>query len=586
PVLGELSGSVGVELGSYDMIDIDAAVNVPLGKTLAVRVAAQVVDREGYLSDGSMDQRTKSGRIRALWEPSQDASLLLNADYAHNGGQGSGAVLLPVQGGNPYRSMTDQPLVYPWAFGTGTLPYTTPGVDRMVDGTTWGLSAEANFNLGPATLTIIPSYREQDQAVVSYSTTFRFAEVLHGEQTTLEARLGNESPVLSWVIGGYYFSGKDDVQVYPSQGNFTSAVFYYDSVEAKAAFAQATLTLAKGVRAIGGIRYTNEKIGLQYQAGAGAFPLVPFVPSGTLQTVPSSTLNKTTYKVGFELDLAEQSMLYGTLSTGFKGGGFNASTACSTGAFRPEDVKAFELGLRNRFFSNTLQVNVEAFHWTYSDQHVGLQQIDRCGLQARSTLNVGKSTIKGVNADIVWRATPADTFNVAVEYANGKYDEFAFLNFGVGNYATATGTRCRATAATAGNFNIDCSGLEIARLPKFSGRASYQHQFDLGNGGTLRAGAAARFASGSWLDVVYGPQGRVPAYQVLDADLTYSPEGGRFSVSLFVQNITNEVVYTGGLAISGAAGLIPVGRQGAGTRYYSATVAPPRMFGIRGRANF
>jgi iron complex outermembrane recepter protein len=586
PVLGEVSGNAGVEVGSFDKIKVEGALNIPLSDTLAVRLAGQVVDRDGYLTDGSLDQRTKSMRVRALWEPTERVSIMLNADYGRNEGQGSGAVLLPVQQGNPYRSMTDRPLVYPWSLAN-MLPYTTPGVDRLTDATTWSVNAELNFDLGPVILTVVPAFREQDQAVVSYTTTQRFSEVLHNEQQSLEVRLANESEGLQWVVGGYYFVSSDDVQVYPSTNGFAGAVLYFDEVEARAVFAQATVPIIENLRGIAGIRYTHEKLGISYQPGTGAYPIPVFVANGPLTRVPSETEQRTTYKLGLEYDLFEDSMLFATYSTGFKGGGFNASTACTTGPFQPEDVTAYELGMRNRFFGNSLQVNLEAFHWTYENQHVGLQGVDPCNnAPARSTLNVGTSTIKGANVDVVWRATANDTFSFAIEKADGVYDDFAFIQSGIGTYAASTGTPCSATSVGAGNFRINCSGLQVTRLAEWSGRVSYEHVFPLSNGGDISARASGRFSSETWLDIHYGPQGRAPSYSVFDADLTYNAPDGRYSVSLFVQNLTDEAVFTGGLAVPGPAGVIPAGSPGAGTRYYSATIEPPRVYGLRADVSF
>ena len=53
-------------------------------------------------------------------------------------------------------------------------------------------------------------------------------------------------------------------------------------------------------------------------------------------------------------------MLYGTVSTGFKTGGYSNTTDCGAIPFKPEDLRAWELGSKNRFFNDTLQVNLEA----------------------------------------------------------------------------------------------------------------------------------------------------------------------------------------------------------------------------------
>jgi iron complex outermembrane receptor protein len=93
------------------------------------------------------------------------------------------------------------------------------------------------------------------------------------------------------------------------------------------------------------------------------------------------------WRAGLELDLAEQSLLYLTVTTGHKSGGFNDTVANPgfdasrrEGAgnprllqavdFKPEQVIAYELGSKNRFAwgERPITLNGSAFYYDYEDQ--------------------------------------------------------------------------------------------------------------------------------------------------------------------------------------------------------------------------
>jgi iron complex outermembrane recepter protein len=576
PKLGEFGGYVGADLGNYQLLKFNGAVNIPLGDTFAVRAAFQTIDRDGYLSDGAADQKTQAVRVRALWAPSDAVSLQGTVEVSHIGGKGSGVGLLPAQG-DPWRTNTQQPLLYPFSFNAATAPYTTPN-DRFIEGDLVNVGAELNWNLGFVTLTVIPAVRLQDQQYVAYSNTFRFYEDLDNQQTTLEARLSNTTDRLKWVAGAYVFEEQSDIFFAPTQNNLNAVVFGQE-IKAWALFGQGTLSVTERFRLIGGLRYTNESTGGAFTQGTGAPPVYAFRPTFAPVMVKDIESNATNWKVGAEFDLTDASMLFLTAATGFKGGGFDQTVACGANPFAPEELTAIEFGSRNRFLDNSLQVNLEVFHWKYEGQQVAAQAIDVCGASTRLTFNVGDATIQGANLDIRWRFTPADTVRFAVEYADGTYDRFAFRQAGgAGAFAPARASRCTATPATGTFFNINCSGQSIPRVPEWSGSASYDHDFELSNGATLTAGLSAQFASERWLDFAYQPNGLAPEYVTYDAELTYAAPGETWSVTGWIENIGEEPVYTTG------SNIVPLSPNGF--NYYTVTIGPPRTYGVRLRANF
>jgi len=66
PVLGETSGYIQSEVGEYDKVGFQGAVNLDAGENTAVRLSANVLNRDGYSEDGTNDADTLSLRAQIL----------------------------------------------------------------------------------------------------------------------------------------------------------------------------------------------------------------------------------------------------------------------------------------------------------------------------------------------------------------------------------------------------------------------------------------------------------------------------------------------------------------------------------------
>lgn len=90
------------------------------------------------------------------------------------------------------------------------------------------------------------------------------------------------------------------------------------------------------------------------------------------------------FRAGVEYDLAPENLLYATLSSGHKAGGFNDSLPDPTNpgefitpTYGPETAYALEIGSKNEFLDRRLRVNAAAFGYLYK------------GLQFQTILSVG-----------------------------------------------------------------------------------------------------------------------------------------------------------------------------------------------------
>jgi len=285
-----------------------------------------------------------------------------------------------------------------------------------------------------------------------------------------------------------------------------------------------------------------------------------------------------TWKSGAEYDLAQHSMAYATVSTGFKSGGFSA-VAGNNNQFKPEQLTSYVAGVRNRFLDNRLQVNLEGFYWKYKDYQASILQPQPNGYTGTVTLNAGAATIYGLDLDVVAKLSSRDTLRFVGEYLHTKFDDFSYDRSTNGLVAGQT-TGCRFVGsphlANGGNVQtLDCSGFPLQRSPKLSGTASYDHVFPLANGGDVDFKGTVSFAASRWIGIEYTANELARPYATVDSDLTYHAPSGHLSFSAFVRNLGNKAYYSN-------ATMQPL----SGGSLLFTSINAPRTYGLRASVNF
>ena len=207
---------------------------------------------------------------------------------------------------------------------------------------------------------------------------------------------------------------------------------------AYSAFGEATYSVTSAFRLTGGLRYTSETKDQTGTALVQTFvvPAGPFAPPTPLPPFAQNfnyTINghlkndNVSGRASVEFDASAHNLLYATYSTGFKSGGFNPDSAPNT--YRPEKLIAYTLGSKNRFLDDKLQLNLEGFYWDYRNhQENVLSSLNANPLAfAPFTRNIGKSTVKGVNVEMLAKLSKQDLFTANVEYLDGKFNDFRYV---------------------------------------------------------------------------------------------------------------------------------------------------------------
>lgn len=424
--------------------------------------------------------------------------------------------------------------------------------------------------------------------------------VYRNNQTSQEFQLLYKSDKLNGLVGYYYLGAKAstgfDVLLFttapaalPGLDAYTrgdvrteTSSFYGDftydftpwlslSLGGRYTWDQRRSTIFKA-NYLGGV--TSEFGGNPTQLGA---PLTNF--TGT------ANFKKFTPRASISVKPIEGQLVYFSYSEGFKGGGFDprgsgASAPISNPAvgrtyqdiynylaFRPEDVKSYEIGWKSALFDRRLTFALDGFYADYSDVQIpGSAAAVVNGVQTfiGITTNAAKARIKGVEFE--GNAALARDFAGAGS-ALTLAGTFGYLDARYRTFIGPTGTDIAAVRVFQNTPHVTTSGTLAVNLPvgegsvATSGTVSYRsltHQFE---------------TASPFLDQ--------PGYTLLDANITYTfGKDGRYSIGVHGKNLTDVRYKTSGyqyinatlagVPILNAAGgyTSTLGKEGIATAFY------------------
>ncbi|HEX8300700.1 TonB-dependent receptor [Sphingomonas sp.] len=288
PQPGELSGYGSVGYGSFNALDLEAAINLPLGPDGAIRVSGKSIKADGYNSDGTNDEKGEGLRVQLLANLTPNLSVRVAADYSHQGGVGPGASINGIirytpgsaatatsianytftpSNFDPYSGLhspqaraLQSTLVIPGAF-INPAPYTYPFLDNDYV----GVNAEIKLDTGIGSFTFIPAYRDARLNIRFNGPGFNGGRVTeHDEQFSAELRLdGKRLGPVEWLLGAYYYDESVDARYTFAQYQVNPYQRYFPKVKSYAGFGRLIFNLSEQFRLVGGARYTMDRKSFQ-----------------------------------------------------------------------------------------------------------------------------------------------------------------------------------------------------------------------------------------------------------------------------------------------------------------------------------
>ena len=124
-------------------------------------------------------------------------------------------------------------------------------------------------------------------------------------------------------------------------------------------------------------------------------------------------------------DASSDVHLYAKYSTGFRAGGANDRSQ-QFNAFGPESVKSYEIGAKMDFFDHRARLNIAGYIMDRKNTQFDFDLYDTSatsptnGSHIEQTQNAGKTRIRGIEADLTVKPTPALTLTASYAYTYWK----------------------------------------------------------------------------------------------------------------------------------------------------------------------
>jgi outer membrane receptor protein involved in Fe transport len=128
-----------------------------------------------------------------------------------------------------------------------------------------------------------------------------------------------------------------------------------------------------------------------------------------------------------DVGFTDETLLYFSYSKGYKGGALNPPIDTTLfpntpESFEPEKINAYEVGTKNTFLDNTMQVNLAAFYYDYGDLQIG-KIVNRTSLNENTD-----ATVYGMEAEVLWAPDEHWMFNSQVSYLNTELDKTSTID--------------------------------------------------------------------------------------------------------------------------------------------------------------
>lgn len=505
PELVAANGYVNATYGKWNRMELEGAFGSELSDTVAFRVAGKRVTSDDTYSHSVSENKDHGeadawgGRAMLRINPNDDFDVLLKV---HAGEDRSETDLLRASAAFAGNTASGQPGVSydallvntcetPGAASCYTMDGRThaeQGVNGRVHESTsstlpsldnkWsGFSTRIDLTLGDYALTSITAYDEMDHR---RNTDFdgHAYEAQHIfyrsdlESRSQELRLAHSADSYSWILGASYAKDTlvEDTDLFGSQGPLTfvgltrAAQPYEQKTTSKSVYGHLDYSVTDMLMVTAELRYTDET---KSMSGGTTLPeMGGFMIAGIDE---SKGFDAISGKLGASYQLNNDAMVYGSLSRGFKSGGFpgGLTTDASTLApYEQEIVHAVELGTKTEWLDNSLRINGAIFHYDYQDQQ-GLAQVINplTGSIVKKLTNLGDTEVDGAELDVTW--LPAE----------GWYVQLG-LGFTDATIADSEFTT-KDTFLSASHPNSDVA-LEGARLPNVADwslntAVSYEH---------------------------------------------------------------------------------------------------------------
>ena len=526
PTTDERFSKADITYGDYGMKQLRSSSNIPISDNVSTKLSVSAMTREGFtenLATGQDLDDAHNLNFRTDWLVDINDTTSLRIFGQYSSVDRNGAAIRGIDDQSPGMRKLSQ--------NTISKQELTSKVIAMIFET----------DLGYASLKILASAQEDDISVTRDNDRHNFGDSVLSipglgtgatyqqaefrpetslvETTTFEVNLISNEPALDgkldWTVGAFYMDHEianvirgyrdddlDGVFKYVCDATFADPNYCYDHDygipgrfdifgpaadvdfftdafpyrESLSVYAQTTYSFSDTFRLVSGLRYSEDTFGTD---------VTNFLNTETF--VAEGTTDEVTTRVTGEFDLADNTMVYLTLASGFKPGGSNLTFGFDNDnappmvfpTFEAETVDSTEIGIKTDLFNGKARANIAAFSYDY--ENLQFQATDPDPYRG-GVANIPESEMSGVEIEFTALASDSFTFDMNLAFLNSEVSSDYFVLDNVDAYQYFFGQEDLRYG-----LRENVKGNQLAKTPEFTADVSLMYETDLPSGNYLTA---------------------------------------------------------------------------------------------------
>ena len=566
PDLEETFARLTAEAGEDEHYLIRGSGNLPVSDTMALRGAAYYQEYGGFIdnrgpSGASNSEDNRGARLSLRWQPRPEMLVDIAASWSEMEQAFPSAVPTGNLGAIPSQVVDQGGFLFETlglpAWPLETVPFhpqnfseTATDLGRRTDSETSIFTGRVEYEFERMRLTSVTGYIDNsygqfgdgDASVApafsvsrnsdlsAFSQEIRLSSIGGGdfnwmagfifsddesEETDISTHLATDPYLVLWdALGVLEFGLPGDVFDIINNGPTGVSLGNFEDVDrgsetrSYALFGDITWDFAERWSAALGLRYTYDEV--EY-----------FEVTRPTVTIPEANVaddeNFDDFSPRFNLSWLPTDALtvYGTISKGYKVGGFNANQDLVAPFFKEETGWNYELGLKSTLWERRLQFNTALFYFDWNDLQVRGQDVRT---QRQVVVNADAAHTQGLEIEV--RALLADGLTLDLGYG---YLEAEFDNF-------------KGAIDTNGDL-FEADGNTIPLAPENTFTAGLEYAFDL-MGGEAWVRTDYSFIDDQFTSADNASERVIDSFELWNVRIGY--EATRYSVQAFVENLADE----------------------------------------------
>ncbi|WP_170150226.1 TonB-dependent receptor [Parahaliea mediterranea] len=297
---------------------------------------------------------------------------------------------------------------------------------------------------------------------------------------------------------------------------------YGQETKSKAAYGQVTWSISQRIDLSAGLRYTeDDKEAFLFNEDFGHAALSDAF-------VGDDQWDNLSYLLRMNWAMSDDISFYGTFSTGYNGGGFNArasSEASFRTPFAEEELQSFEVGMKSEWMDSRVRANLALFYNDYTDIQIAQFEAGSGGASS-NIVNAGDATYQGLEVDLTAILAEGWLLDFNYGYLDAQFNEYLALD-------------------PATNEFVDISDrTTVTRAPEHNANLGLQYDFRPFSFGVLSARVDVSYTDEFVYHVFNNQYDSTDAHTLVNARLSLSDvpvnRDGVLRFSLWGKNLTDE----------------------------------------------